>query len=100
MSKEAILKAVAARKTVETKVEGEPVLVKLHSVPAYKDHVAKYSRLSRSEQAAFLADQFIDPETGEKLFTPEFFQSAACPNAFAEELAQLWVKANLNQLGN
>lgn len=72
--RERIVRADARRRrTAEFSMGGEaiPVEVAVYSAADYRCFTERFSKASDEENAAFLADQFFDPENGEKLFSAD-----------------------------
>ena len=72
--RERIAKAdVRRRRTADFTLGGETfaVEVAIYSAADYRGFVERFSQASDADNAAFLANQFFDPESGENLFTAD-----------------------------
>jgi len=93
MSKAKILEKAKGNRTRPAEIDGEPVRVRVYSGKELQKIMATASGGKDEDIAAVLADQFLD-ETGEKIFTSEFFLSDECPNVFIIELAEIFRDIN------
>ena len=94
-SKEKILAKAKAHRTRPAVIEGEPVEVKVYSGGELKAMMAGVSGNADDKAvAAVMADQFLDPETREPVFTAEWLTSDECTNAMMMELAQTFIDVN------
>lgn len=93
MGKSKILAKAKANHTRPAEIDGEPVLVRVYPTAQLKELVGKMKGGKDEEVAAILADQFLD-ETGQLVYTAEWFMSDECVNAYFNEVAALFIDVN------
>ncbi len=94
MGKEKILAKAKANRTRPAEIEGEPVLVRVYSGAELKALIGKVEGGKDVDVAAVLAEQFIDPDSQEPIFTADWFLTDECTNAFIIELAKMFIEIN------
>ncbi|MFQ3578668.1 MAG: hypothetical protein SNJ71_00830 [Bacteroidales bacterium] len=94
MSKGKILEKAKSNRTRPAEIDGEPIKVRVYSGKELQKIMEAVSSGKDADIANILSEQFLD-ESGEKIFTPEFFLSDECPNVFIVELAEIFRDVNL-----
>lgn len=80
-------------KTGNAKIFGEEVAVKLFSTKQIHAMGELFEQADENTLSEFVSDIFLDPATGEKVFTPEFIRDEM-PQAAALELLTTFKKVN------
>lgn len=88
-----IQEKAAANRTRPAEIEGEPVKVRVYSGAELKALIEKVGNGKDEDIAPILAAQFLD-ESGQPIFTAEWFLSDECTNVFIAELAQIFIEVN------
>lgn len=79
-------------------INGEtiPVNIRLHTISDFFRMQSEYAAGEDEANASLLAEQFLDPETGEKIFSPDDFNELT--GATVAELLRKFRAANTGEL--
>lgn len=77
------------RKTKKIQLFGENVLCRLHSVK----EMESFQSMEDKKLNEFIAEQFLDPEDGKPIFTPDFLVNEL-PGADLQTMLELFLKHN------
>jgi len=93
MTKMTIADKIRANRTRKAVYQDEEISVRVYAESALKEIQSKMQGGEDDAIAAFLAEQFID-QSGQPVFTKEFFLSDDCPLCVVVELTQLFMEVN------